>query len=104
MQTGRQMQREKVGAAPGGEGIEGMEMQGEGQTVLSASTYPQLRNAAVGSPVSGKWEGAVKSIEGDQVTVAYTKQDIETENSADKEYRKFTGQENAAPAEEDEGV
>ena len=71
------------------------------ETTLSVVSYPALKGIEVGAPVKGTFEGKVKSVDGDNVTVAYDNIEVSTENRADKELSKLTGQ-SAAPAE-DEG-
>ena|SRR3990167_6542865 len=70
-----------------------MDMETDNEIItLSKSKYPELVNAAVGSTVRGNWEGIVKSIEGDTAQVELMTQEIESENGADREYKRMSNQ------------
>ena len=64
----------------------------ENQAILSVKNYPELAEAQEGSPISGRFEGRIKTVDGDRRVIEFAKVDIETENGADKELRNITGE------------
>ena len=72
----------------------GMQMETDNEMLpLSKTKYPQLANAPKGSKIKGMWEGTVGDDDGDMVNIELTSMDIETENSADAEFKRMSKQE-----------
>ncbi len=81
---------------------QGPEESDAGTTTLSIQQYPELKGIQPGDKLSGTFEGSVDSVDGDNVTVSYSSMDLQTENPADKTFKKMTGQgQPSSPSQDD---
>lgn len=72
-------------------------------TTLDKNDYPELEGMTEGSPISGKWSGKITAVNGDKYTITYDEVNLETENSADREYDRMSRQPQIDMSSGDEG-
>ena len=73
------------------------------ELVVEEGIYPELEDLEDGATFTASVEGTVSKGEDGGLTLNFSLSDIETENAADKELKKMTGQKQAAPVESEDG-
>ena len=91
MDDGMQIKKVQMGQKDDA-GVKQQDMGEMGSTVLDVTKFPELQGAQQGSKVSGTWEGLVDSIENDMAKISFSSLEISTENTADKELKRMSGQ------------
>lgn len=77
-----------------------MEEGDEDTGILTVEDYPELEGISEGETIKGNWEAKVIEVKDGKVKIEYTLDEIETENSADRDLREMTKQTNVAIEEE----
>ena len=91
MQDGQQEQGQGMSEGRGRPGNSMGNDFSKGETMLSTKQYPELRSVKQGDKISGTFEGVVKSIEGNDVSIEYKSMELQTKNLADMEYERMMG-------------
>lgn len=70
----------------------------QGTATLPLAKFTELRGAEQGSKVTGSWEGEVESVDQENAVIKFTRVDLSTTNSADREMERMMGKPKIKPA------
>ena len=69
----------------------GQDMGDQGRATLPLAKFMELRGTEQGAKVTGSWEGEVESVDEQNAVIKFTKVDLSTTNSADREMERMIG-------------